>query len=36
MTAITETMTTITKMVRGKMEAVLINAIMGQLTLNSV
>ena len=36
MAAITETVTTITKMVRGNMEAILINAIMGQPTLNSV
>ena len=36
MTATTETVTTITKMVRGKMEEVLINEIMGQPTLNSI
>ena len=36
MAAITETVTAITKMIRGQMEAVLLNKIVGQPNLNSV
>ena len=36
MAAITATVTTITKMVRGRMEAVPLHAIVGQPTLNSM
>ena len=36
MAVITTTMTAITKMVRGRMEAVPLNEIVGQPTLNSV
>ena len=36
MSAITETVTAITKMVRGRMEAVLLKEIIGQPNLSSV
>ena len=36
MAVITEKVTAITKMLRGSMEAVPLDAIVGQLTLNSV